>query len=57
MSKEEWWKRPEDSDIECHTPRVWDQIAKAAEKAGDLERAQEAKEAGERESMNFGGNL
>jgi hypothetical protein len=48
------WKRPEDCDTECHTPRIWEEIAEAAEKAGDHERAREAREAGEREARNMG---
>jgi len=45
-----WWKAPNDGGEEYHTAYVWEQIARAANLAGDKQRAKEAMEAADRES-------
>lgn len=44
---------PEEGD-EFHTPRVWGKIEEAAREAGDIKRAEEAREAGDAETRNCG---
>jgi hypothetical protein len=56
MKTPEWWKAPDEGD-EYHTPRVWEKIAVAAEKAGDTARAEYARQAAEAETRNMGGDL
>lgn len=47
-----WWDAPEGD--EYHTANVWQQIAVAAEAAGDPERAKQAREAADFESRACG---
>ena len=47
----QWWQAPDEGE-EFHTPRVWSQIAAAAEAAGDNARAAEAREAADQESRS-----
>ena len=49
--KNQWWQAPEEGE-EYHTPRVWGEIEAAARQAGDTKRADEAREAGDRESRS-----
>lgn len=53
MKSTDWWKTPEDNE-EYHTSYVWELIANAAEKAGDRNRALEARNAAEMEARNCG---